>query len=197
MSTWLKADCQSVNHPLSPWNVTSECCEHQVWTACLTRGEEKALRTRTCIQIKDNFAVLSVVCLTACLCLLCRWRWMQTISAIAHAPKVSARIHTHTHSGNAIQGDLHSPSTHTHVYTQARTYTVHTPLHKSQTVTVELPFLTALSLSLARSLFLYILQKQNHKVYILGVLFRMKSLLQWHLILQNYTYCKVRTNYGT
>lgn len=124
---------------------------------------------RTSIQIKDHFAVLSAVSLTACLCLLCRWRWMQTISAIAHAPKVSARIHTRTHSGTAIQGDLQ----HTH----AQTLSMHTPLHKSQTVTAELPFLTALALFLCLS-FLYILQKQSPKVHILRALFKMKYLPQ-------------------
>lgn len=65
-----------------------------------------------------------------------------------------------------------TPPTQTHTYTDTSThiYTVHTPLHKSQTVTLQLPFLTALSVSL--SLFVRILQKQNQKVHILKALFQ-------------------------
>lgn len=104
-----------------------KCCKHQEWIACLTRGKKYSEPERTCIQIKDNFVMLSVVCLTACLCLLCRWRWMQTISAIAHAPKVSARIHTHSHRRQRHSGWPSLPQ-RKHTCTAANThiYCTHT-----------------------------------------------------------------------
>lgn len=42
---------------------------------------------------------------------LCRWRWMQMISAIAHAPKVSAHTHTCTHTPFRV---TFTPPTQTH-----------------------------------------------------------------------------------
>lgn len=82
---------------------------------------------RICIQIKDNFVMLCVVCLTACLCLLCRWRWMQTISAIAHAPKVSARMHIHSHTRQRHSGWPSLPQRQlTHTHSHKHTYIVYT-----------------------------------------------------------------------
>lgn len=91
MCEWLETDCPSI--------IFMKCYIWALQTSnsCSTQ-RKKALRTWACIQIRDNCVMLSALCLTACLLLLCRWRWMQTISAIAHAPKVSAPIHTHTHT---------------------------------------------------------------------------------------------------
>lgn len=102
-----------------------KCCKHQAWVACLTEGGGggDSEPERTCIQTKANFVMLSVVCLTACFAFSCRWRWMQTISAIAHAPKVSARMHTHSHRRQRHSGWPSLPQRqHAHiVYTHQRT----------------------------------------------------------------------------
>lgn len=99
-------------HKSSDGNFRNISCELK----CLTGGK-RFLNLREHVSKLKIILQHCLLCVTTCLFLLCRWRWMQTISAIAHAPKVSAQIHTKTHT--SIQGDLHS-------LTRTRTYSVHT-----------------------------------------------------------------------
>lgn len=132
-------------------HLRANCTIPKLWFACLTR-KKYILWRRTCIQLKDNFATLSITCLTACFCLLCRWRWMHTISAIVHAPKVSA--YRYTNSGFAVQGDLHSLS---EKQTQACTYIL-CSCHCKKFQTAEFPFFTIFSISL----FMYLRERESH-----------------------------------
>lgn len=100
---------------------------------------------------------------------LCRWRWMQMISAIAHAPKVSAHTHTCTHTPFRV------------------TFTPPTQTHTAHTRYCTNPRLSHLSwlfsrLSAPLSLVLYLTETEIH---ILRALFTMKYLPQRYPLLWN------------
>lgn len=100
---------------------------------------------------------------------LCRWRWMQMISAIAHAPKVSAHTHTCTHTPFRV---TFTPPTQTH--------TAHTRYCTNPRLSHSSWLFSRLSAPL--SLVLYLTETEIH---ILRALFTMKYLPQWYPLLWN------------
>lgn len=96
-----------------------------------------------------------LLCLTACLCLLCRWRWMQMISAIAHAPKVSAWIHTQQHYSSGW------PSLPQHKCIHMHTYILHTH-HCTNPRLSQLSYISSL---LSLSLFLWLTDIESQSAY--------------------------------
>lgn len=100
---------------------------------------------------------------------LCRWRWMQMISAIAHAPKVSTHTRTCTHTPFRV---TFTPPTQTH--------TAHTRYCTNPRLSHSSWLFSRLSAPL--SLVLYLTETEIH---ILRALFKMKYLPQRYPLPQN------------
>lgn len=124
---------------------------------------------RTCLQMKDNFV-----------CCVFNSLFVPSLQMEVDADDKRHRtrskgIYTTTHTHTRTHSHSGWPSLPQH----KTPYSVHTPLHKSSTVTLELPFLTATLLH--RFLFIYLTKTEIH---ILGSFVQNEISTLGHGILQ-------------